>query len=46
MHKIVTVASWALIVLLFLQPGTAHRGAMEGMRIFTTASSPILACPI
>ena len=42
MHKIVTVASWALIILLFLQPGTAHRGAMEGMRIFSTALLPYL----
>ncbi|WP_313891390.1 hypothetical protein [Psychrobacillus sp.] len=42
MHKIITIASWALIILLFLQPGIAHKGAMEGMRIFTTALLPYL----
>lgn len=42
MHKIITLASWALIILLFLQPGTAHKGAVEGMRIFTTALLPYL----
>lgn len=42
MHKIVTIGSWALIILLFLQPGIAHKGAVEGMRIFTTALLPYL----
>ncbi|GGA17090.1 hypothetical protein [Psychrobacillus lasiicapitis] len=42
MHIIITIASWALIILLFLQPGTAHKGAVEGMRIFTTALLPYL----
>lgn len=42
MHKIITIGSWALIILLFLQPGTAHKGAVEGMRIFTTALLPYL----
>lgn len=42
MHKIITIGSWALIILLFLQPGIAHKGAMEGMRIFTTALLPYL----
>lgn len=42
MHKLVTIGSWLLIILLFLQPGTAHRGAVEGMRIFTTALLPYL----
>ncbi|MFF2752374.1 hypothetical protein ACFVR1_01295 [Psychrobacillus sp. NPDC058041] len=42
MHKIVTFSSWALIILLFLQPGVAHKGAIEGMRIFTTALLPYL----
>ncbi|TQR17834.1 hypothetical protein [Psychrobacillus vulpis] len=42
MHKIITVGSWALIILLFLQPGVAHKGAVEGMRIFTTALLPYL----
>ena len=42
MHKIITIGSWALIVLLFLQPGIAHKGAIEGMRIFTTALLPYL----
>ena len=40
--KLLQIGSWALIVLLFLQPGTAHRGAVEGMRIFTTALLPYL----
>ncbi|WP_144509378.1 hypothetical protein [Bacillus sp. FJAT-22090] len=42
MHKIITIGSWALIILLFLQPGTAHKGAVEGMQIFTTALLPYL----
>lgn len=42
MHKIITIGSWALIILLFLQPGTAHKGAVEGIRIFTTALLPYL----
>ncbi|MEK4485004.1 hypothetical protein MHH81_05305 [Psychrobacillus sp. FSL H8-0484] len=42
MHKIITIGSWALIILLFLQPGVAHKGAVEGMRIFTTALLPYL----
>ncbi len=42
MHLIVTVSSWALIVLLFLQPGISHKGAMEGMKIFTTSLMPYL----
>lgn len=37
-----TFSSWALIILLFLQPGVAHKGAIEGMRIFTTALLPYL----
>lgn len=39
---IITIGSWALIILLFLQPGIAHKGAVEGMRIFTTALLPYL----
>ncbi|WP_298471930.1 hypothetical protein [Psychrobacillus sp. FSL K6-4046] len=42
MHIIVTVGSWALIILLFLQPGVSHKGALEGMRIFTTSLMPYL----
>ncbi|TQR07070.1 hypothetical protein [Psychrobacillus soli] len=42
MHIIITIGSWALIILLFLQPGTAHKGAVEGMRIFTTSLLPYL----
>ncbi|SDM50914.1 hypothetical protein SAMN05518871_101404 [Psychrobacillus sp. OK028] len=42
MHRLITIGSWALIVLLFLQPGVAHKGAVEGMRIFTTALLPYL----
>ena len=42
MHRIITIGSWALIILLFLQPGVAHKGAVEGMRIFTTALLPYL----
>ncbi|WP_342600547.1 hypothetical protein MHB48_05560 [Psychrobacillus sp. FSL H8-0483] len=42
MHMIITIGSWALIILLFLQPGIAHKGAVEGMRIFTTALLPYL----
>ena len=42
MHIIVTVSSWALIILLFLQPGVSHKGALEGMRIFTTSLMPYL----
>lgn len=42
MHKIITLSSWVLITLLFLQPGVAHKGAIEGMRIFTTALLPYL----
>ncbi|MFJ8066223.1 hypothetical protein ACIQYS_16600 [Psychrobacillus sp. NPDC096426] len=42
MHIIITIGSWALIILLFLQPDTAHRGAVEGMRIFTTSLLPYL----
>ena len=42
MHIIVTIGSWALIVLLFLQPGVSHKGAIEGMRIFTTSLMPYL----
>ncbi|WP_419961528.1 hypothetical protein [Psychrobacillus sp. BM2] len=42
MHRLITIGSWALIILLFLQPGIAHKGAVEGMRIFTTALLPYL----
>ncbi|MET0958932.1 MAG: hypothetical protein ABWX58_01170, partial [Psychrobacillus psychrotolerans] len=42
MHRLITIGSWALIILLFLQPGVAHKGALEGMRIFTTALLPYL----
>ena len=42
MHRLITFGSWALIILLFLQPGIAHKGAVEGMRIFTTALLPYL----
>ncbi|MBD7942817.1 hypothetical protein H9650_01710 [Psychrobacillus sp. Sa2BUA9] len=42
MHIIVTIGSWALIILLFLQPGVSHKGALEGMRLFTTALMPYL----
>lgn len=42
MHRLITIGSWALIILLFLQPGIAHKGALEGMRIFTTALLPYL----
>lgn len=42
MHRLITLGSWALIILLFLQPGVAHKGAVEGMRIFTTALLPYL----
>ncbi|MFJ7825063.1 hypothetical protein [Psychrobacillus sp. NPDC096623] len=42
MHRLITIGSWALIILLFLQPGVAHKGAVEGMRIFTTALLPYL----
>ena len=27
MHRLITIGSWALIILLFLQPGVAHKGA-------------------
>ncbi|ALC86161.1 hypothetical protein AM499_10230 [Bacillus sp. FJAT-22090] len=42
LHKIISIGSWALIILLFMQPGIAHKGAVEGMRIFTTALLPYL----
>lgn len=42
MHRLITIGSWALIILLFSQPGIAHKGAVEGMRIFTTALLPYL----
>ena len=42
MHRLITIGSWALIILLFLQPGVAHKGALEGMSIFTTALLPYL----
>ena len=42
MHLIVTIGSWALIVLLFLQPGVSHKGALEGMKIFTSSLMPYL----
>lgn len=42
MHRLITIGSWALIILLFLQPGVAHKGALEGMKIFTTALLPYL----
>ena len=42
MHLIITIGSWALIVLLFLQPGVSHKGALEGMKIFTSSLMPYL----
>lgn len=33
---------WALIILFIIQPGVAHYGAEEGLKLFTTALLPYL----